>query len=51
MRTIGPFDGGYSLWWAVEGRNKKSITLDLRPARGRRHGRASLKNPESDIEG
>jgi crotonobetainyl-CoA:carnitine CoA-transferase CaiB-like acyl-CoA transferase len=35
MRSIGPFDGDYSLWWAVEGRNKKSITLDLRRPRGR----------------
>ena len=34
MRTIGPFADGYSLWWAVEGRNKKSITLDLRKPRG-----------------
>jgi len=34
MRGIGPFVDGYSLWWAVEGRNKKSITLDLRTARG-----------------
>jgi len=36
MRNIGPFDdNGYSLWWSVEGRNKKSITLDLRKPRGR----------------
>jgi succinyl-CoA---D-citramalate CoA-transferase len=34
MRSIGPFADGESLWWAVEGRNKKSITLDLRQARG-----------------
>jgi crotonobetainyl-CoA:carnitine CoA-transferase CaiB-like acyl-CoA transferase len=34
MRGIGPFLDGYSLWWAVEGRNKKSITLDLRKPRG-----------------
>ncbi len=34
LRTIGPFDHGYSLFWAVEGRNKKSITLDLRKPRG-----------------
>jgi len=34
MRGIGPFVEGYSLWWAVEGRNKKSITLDLRQPRG-----------------
>jgi crotonobetainyl-CoA:carnitine CoA-transferase CaiB-like acyl-CoA transferase len=34
MRSIGPFADGYSLWWAVEGRNKKSVTLDLRKPRG-----------------
>ncbi len=34
MRGIGPFEDGYSLWWAVEGRNKKSITLDLRKPEG-----------------
>lgn len=34
MRSIGPFKDDYSLWWAVEARNKKSITLDLRKARG-----------------
>jgi crotonobetainyl-CoA:carnitine CoA-transferase CaiB-like acyl-CoA transferase len=34
MRSIGPFDKGYSLWWAVEGRGKKSITLDLRQPAG-----------------
>jgi len=34
MRTIGPFADGYSLFWAVEGRNKKSITCDLRKSAG-----------------
>jgi crotonobetainyl-CoA:carnitine CoA-transferase CaiB-like acyl-CoA transferase len=38
MRTIGPFvdgpDGGYSLFWAVEGRGRKGVTLDLRQADG-----------------
>jgi len=39
MRTIGPFvptgDGpGYSLWFAVEGRGRKGVTLDLRQAEG-----------------
>jgi formyl-CoA transferase len=29
IRNIGPFYEGESLWWNVEGRNKKSITLDL----------------------
>jgi crotonobetainyl-CoA:carnitine CoA-transferase CaiB-like acyl-CoA transferase len=49
MRTIGPFapspqeggssagrsaSGGYSLFWAVEGRGRKSVTCDLRTASG-----------------
>lgn len=34
MRNIGPFEDGYSLWWAVEGRNKKSVTCDLRKPAG-----------------
>ncbi len=34
MRTIGPFVGDYSLFWAVEGRGKKSITCDLRKPAG-----------------
>jgi crotonobetainyl-CoA:carnitine CoA-transferase CaiB-like acyl-CoA transferase len=34
MRTIGPFVGDYSLFWAVEGRNKRSVTCDLRTPAG-----------------
>ena len=34
MREIGPFVGGYSLFWAVEGRGRKSVTLDLRQPSG-----------------
>jgi crotonobetainyl-CoA:carnitine CoA-transferase CaiB-like acyl-CoA transferase len=34
MRTIGPFDRGQSLFWAVEGRGKRSVTLDLRKPAG-----------------
>jgi crotonobetainyl-CoA:carnitine CoA-transferase CaiB-like acyl-CoA transferase len=34
MREIGPFVDGYSLFWAVEGRGRKSMTLDLRTAEG-----------------
>ncbi len=39
MREIGPFASGddgtdYSLFWAVEGRGRKSITLDLRRPEG-----------------
>jgi succinyl-CoA---D-citramalate CoA-transferase len=39
MRTIGPFvetpdEPEYSLFWAVEGRGRKSVTLDLRTPDG-----------------
>src|SRR4029078_4493136 len=38
MREIGPFvdtdHGPHSLFWAVEGRGRKSVTIDLRPAEG-----------------
>ena len=34
MREIGPFENGYSLFWAVEGRGRKSVTLDLRKPAG-----------------
>ncbi|MEZ5245747.1 MAG: CoA transferase [Acidimicrobiales bacterium] len=38
MRELGPFvetdDGPYSLYWAVEGRGRKSVTLDLRKPEG-----------------
>jgi crotonobetainyl-CoA:carnitine CoA-transferase CaiB-like acyl-CoA transferase len=34
MREIGPFVDGYSLFWAVEGRGRKSVTIDLRTGEG-----------------
>ena len=34
IRKLGPFVEDESLWWNVDGRNKKSITLDLRQAKG-----------------
>jgi succinyl-CoA---D-citramalate CoA-transferase len=34
MRTIGPFADGYSLFWAVEGRSRRSVTCDLRKPAG-----------------
>jgi crotonobetainyl-CoA:carnitine CoA-transferase CaiB-like acyl-CoA transferase len=34
MRGIGPFEDGYSLYWAVEGRGRRSVTLDLRRPEG-----------------
>jgi crotonobetainyl-CoA:carnitine CoA-transferase CaiB-like acyl-CoA transferase len=35
MREIGPFtEEGYSLFWAVEGRGRRSVTVDLRREEG-----------------
>lgn len=34
LRGLGPFLEGESLWWNVDGRNKRSITLDLRQEKG-----------------
>ena len=34
MRSIGPFVDDYSLFWAVEGRSRRSITLNLRVPKG-----------------
>ncbi len=34
LRSIGPFEQDVSLFWAVEGRGKRSITLDLSDSRG-----------------
>ncbi len=38
LRDLGPFvetdEGPYSLYWSVEGRGRKSVTLDLRKAEG-----------------
>jgi crotonobetainyl-CoA:carnitine CoA-transferase CaiB-like acyl-CoA transferase len=34
MRGIGPFVEGYSLFWAVEGRGRKSVTCNLRVPEG-----------------
>lgn len=34
IRELGPFLEGESLWWNVEGRNKKSVTIDLRQKEG-----------------
>lgn len=35
VRNLGPFVDGKCLYWSVEARNKKSITLDLRKPEGR----------------
>ena len=35
LRQFGPMVKGESLYWAVNGRNKKSVVLDLKKAAGR----------------
>ena len=35
-RTMGPRRDGVGIWWLVVGRNKKSLTLDLKKEEGRR---------------
>jgi len=39
LRQLPPFYNGISLWWAVDARNKRSLTLDLR----RPEGQSTLK--------
>jgi succinyl-CoA---D-citramalate CoA-transferase len=34
LRELGPFVDGHSLYWAVEGRGRRSVTLDLRREEG-----------------
>lgn len=34
-RRMGPTKDGVHLWWKVSGRNKRSVTLDLRQEAGR----------------
>lgn len=38
-RRMGPVKGDTYLWWKVSGRNKRSVTLDLRREEGRRIAR------------
>ncbi|HYC23209.1 MAG TPA: CoA transferase [Candidatus Bathyarchaeia archaeon] len=50
MRTIGPFEDGYSLWWAVEGRNKKSVTCDLRKPEGQELFKRLVRHADAIVE-
>ncbi|MHC8943046.1 formyl-CoA transferase [Advenella incenata] len=50
IRGVGPFSKGESLWWNVDGRNKKSITLDLRQARGQEILRKLVKEVDVVVE-
>jgi crotonobetainyl-CoA:carnitine CoA-transferase CaiB-like acyl-CoA transferase len=50
LRHIGPAVEGESLWWNVEGRNKKSVTLDLHHLEGQRILKEMLKNADVLVE-
>jgi len=57
MREIGPFaepkdaaDGPYSLFWAVEGRGRRSVTLDLRVPEGQELFRALAARADVVVE-
>ncbi len=47
LRTIPPFDGDVSLFWAVEGRGKRSVTIDLSKPAGQDLLRKLV--PHSDV--
>ncbi|WP_011296045.1 CaiB/BaiF CoA transferase family protein [Cupriavidus necator] len=50
LRHIGPAVQGESLWWNVEGRNKKSVTLDLHHPEGQRILKEMLKHTDVLVE-
>jgi len=50
LRHIGPSVEGESLWWNVEGRNKKSVTLDLRQSEGQRILKEMVKHADVLVE-
>ncbi|WP_228898147.1 CaiB/BaiF CoA-transferase family protein [Acidovorax sp. Leaf73] len=50
LRHIGPAVEGESLWWNVEGRNKKSVTLDLHHPEGQRILKEMLKHADVLVE-
>lgn len=50
LRHIGPAVEGESLWWNVEGRNKKSVTLDLHHPEGQRILKEMLKSADVLVE-
>lgn len=51
LRHIPPFYKGTSLWWAVDGRNKKSLSLDLRKKKGQEIFRRLVSISDIVIEG
>lgn len=50
LRRWRAMHGDTSLWWSIMGRNKKSVTLDLRSAKGQAIARELVKNVDAVIE-
>jgi len=50
LRGIGPLKDGESLWWNVEGRNKQSVTLDLRKPQGQELLKRLVQNADVLVE-
>ena len=50
IRAIGPFVGDESLWFQVEGRNKRSMTIDLRRPAGQALFRKLVETADIVIE-
>ena len=51
MREIGPFtEEGYSLFWAVEGRGRRSVTIDLRVPDGQELARKLASTADVVVE-
>lgn len=50
MRSIGPFADGHSLFWAVEGRSRRSITLNLRLPKGQAILRRLVRTADVVVE-
>src|SRR5690606_24635638 len=50
LRNMGPKKDGIGLWWLVSGRNKKSLTLDLKAPEGLNILRELLKAADVLVE-
>ena len=50
MRLLGWFDGGVPLWWKIDARNKRTITLDLKAPDGQRILRDLLREADVLVE-
>ena len=51
LRTLGWSKDGVSLWWALVGRNKRSVTLNLSDPRGQELAKRILSDTDVFIEG